>query len=84
MTRNYQSRIARILQRNYLIPEGAVKMSRRIADLGINGLEYNELLFRIENTFGIDIPEEDATSITTVGSLVNCVEKYAAGHWASR
>lgn len=84
MTRSFQNKIARLIQRSYLVPEGAVKMSRKITDLGISGLEYNELLFRVENTFGIDIPDEDVTRFTTVGSLVNCVEKYAAVPWGSR
>ena len=39
-------------------------------DLGINSIELAELVMRCEETFGIDIGDEDIQKFTTVGDVV--------------
>ncbi len=44
------------------------------ADLGIDSLGQIELMIAVEEAFGIEIPDEDAEAMTTVGDVVRIVE----------
>lgn len=43
-------------------------------DLGLDSLAMIELLFKIEETFDLEIPNDDLSKITTVGDVVAYVE----------
>lgn len=43
-------------------------------DLGINSIELAELVMRCEETFGVDIQDEDIHNFTTVGDVVAYLE----------
>ena len=43
-------------------------------DLGVDSLTMIELLFKIEETFDLEIPDEDLSKITTVGDVIAYVE----------
>ncbi len=44
-------------------------------DLGLDSLAMIELLFKIEEAFDLEIPNEDLSQITTVGDVVAYVER---------
>ena len=44
-------------------------------DLGADSLDVVELVMRFEEEFEIEIPDEDAEKITTVGEAVTYIEK---------
>ena len=44
-------------------------------DLGADSLDTVELIIRLEEEFGIEIPDEDAEKITTVGAAVEYIDK---------
>jgi acyl carrier protein len=44
-------------------------------DLGLDSMAVIELLYRIEETFDLQIPDQDLMGLTTVGQVVNYVEK---------
>ena len=44
-------------------------------DLGLDSMAVIELLYRIEETFDIQIPDQDLVGLTTVGHVVTYVEK---------
>lgn len=44
-------------------------------DLGLDSMAVIELLYRIEETFDLQIPDQDLAGMTTVGHVVNYVEK---------
>nr|QCI06910.1 Acyl carrier protein [Halydictyon mirabile] len=44
-------------------------------DLGADSLDTVELVIAIEEEFGIQIPDEDAESITTLSQAVNFIEE---------
>jgi acyl carrier protein len=46
-----------------------------IDDLGADSLDIVELIMRLEEEFDIEIPDEDAEKINTVGELVEYIEK---------
>ncbi|MBO7707526.1 MAG: acyl carrier protein [Thermoguttaceae bacterium] len=44
-------------------------------DLGADSLDFAELMIVFEEKFDIDIVEEDAQNITTVGQVIDNIEK---------
>tara|TARA_B100000131_G_scaffold322803_1_gene378152 strand:- start:3293 stop:3523 length:231 start_codon:yes stop_codon:yes gene_type:complete len=51
------------------------KEAHFVNDLGADSLDTVELIMEFEEEFGIEIPDEDAENITTVGSAVDYIEK---------
>jgi acyl carrier protein len=49
-----------------------------IDDLGADSLDTVELVMALEEEFGIEIPDEDAEKITTVGDAVKYIEEKTA------
>jgi len=50
-----------------------------INDLGADSLDLVELIMSLEEEFGVDIPDEDAEKIVTVGDALNYLEEHAEG-----
>lgn len=46
-----------------------------IEDLGADSLDTVEMIMEIEDEFGIEIPDEDAETIQTVGKAIEYVKK---------
>lgn len=44
-------------------------------DLGINSIELADLVMLCEDTFKVEIKDEDISSLTTVGDVVSYLEK---------
>ena len=44
-------------------------------DLGLDSMAVIELLYKIEETFNLQIPDEDLVGLTTVGAVAGYVEK---------
>ncbi|NOZ07950.1 MAG: acyl carrier protein [FCB group bacterium] len=49
-----------------------------IDDLGADSLDTVELIMQFEEEFNIEIPDEDAETLTTVGEAVEYIEKKIA------
>ena len=43
-------------------------------DLGLDSMAVIEMLYRIEEVFSLQIPDEDLVGLTSVGEVVNYVE----------
>ena len=54
--------------------EQCVLEAKFIEDLGADSLDTVELVMKLEEEFGIDIPDEDSEKILTVGSAVSYIE----------
>ena len=50
-----------------------------IEDLGADSLDIVELVMALEEEFGIDIPDEDADKLRTVGDALNYLKTQTAG-----
>jgi len=46
-----------------------------VQDLGADSLDVVELVMALEEEFGIEIPEEDAEKIKTVGDAINYIKQ---------
>lgn len=61
------------------VNEGEVKPeSKFVDDLGADSLDIVELVMALEEKFEIEIPDEDAEKIATVGDVVAYIEKAQA------
>lgn len=47
-----------------------------VDDLGADSLDTVELVMAFEEEFGIEIPDEDAEKIITMGDVVNYIEEH--------
>ena len=58
------------------VEEDSIKSEAHfVNDLGADSLDTVELIMEFEEEFGIEIPDEDAENITTVGSAVDYINK---------
>lgn len=59
------------------VDESAVKPEASfIEDLGADSLDIVDLVMALEEEFGIDIPDEEAQGIKTVGDAVNYIKNH--------
>lgn len=59
------------------VDDGAVNESASfIEDLGADSLDIVDLVMALEEEFGIDIPDEEAQNIKTVGDAVNYIKNH--------
>ena len=58
------------------VEEEAIKPEAHfVNDLGADSLDTVELIMEFEEEFGIEIPDDDAENITTVGSAMEYIDK---------
>lgn len=57
------------------LPQDVTPQARFIEDLGAEDQDVFEILAEIEGELGIEIPEEDAASMFTLGDVVGYLEK---------
>ena len=55
-------------------PDNISTESTFIGDLGADSLDTVELIMDLEEDFGIEIPDEDAEKLKTVGDVVTYIE----------
>jgi acyl carrier protein len=60
-------------------PEKVTRDASFVEDLGADSLDTVELVMAFEEEFGIDIPDEDAEQMRTVGDAIGYLEKNSEG-----
>ena len=58
-------------------PEQVTLEAKFIEDLGADSLDTVELVMAFEEEFGIDVPDEEAEKLISVGDVVRFVEEAA-------
>ncbi len=56
-------------------PEKVTPQASFVEDLGADSLDTVELVMAFEEEFGIEIPDEDAEKLQTVGDAVNYLKE---------
>ena len=73
------NRVTAIIVDKLGVSESEVKPEATFAqDLGADSLDTVELIMEFEKEFGVQIPDQDAESITTVGDAISYIEKAKA------
>ena len=49
--------------------------TRFIDDLNLDSLDMVELMMKMEDEFGVEIPDDDAEGLKNVGDVINYLEK---------
>jgi acyl carrier protein len=58
-------------------PEKVTDEASFVEDLGADSLDTVELVMAFEEEFGIDIPDEDAEQMRTVGDAIQYLRKHS-------
>ena len=70
--------ITRILVDNLALEESQINDgSKFYDDLGVDSLDFCEVIVDIEHALNISIPDEDISRLTTFGALLSYAEKKA-------
>ena len=78
MSETVETRMKEVIINSLGVEEEAVKPDAKfIEDLGADSLDIVELVMVIEETFGIEIPDEDAENIKSVHDAIHYVKKCA-------
>ena len=59
--------------------EDVVPEAKFIEDLGADSLDQVELVMALEEEFDLDIPDEEAEKLTTVGAAIEFIKSKQAG-----
>ena len=77
---NIELRVKKIVAEQLGVNETEVKNeSSFVDDLGADSLDTVELVMAFEEEFGVEIPDDQAETIVTVGDAVKFLEKASAG-----
>jgi len=60
-------------------PDKVTPEASFVEDLGADSLDTVELVMAFEEEFGIDIPDEDAEQMRTVGDAIEYMKKHQEG-----
>ena len=60
-------------------PEQIIPEASFIEDLGADSLDVVELVMALEEEFDLEIPDEDAEKLSTVGSAVEYIDEKSTG-----
>jgi acyl carrier protein len=72
---NVQQKITAILVEKLGIAESEITPNANfVKDLGIDSLDYAELVMDFEQTFSIKIPDDDAEKMQTISQAVTYIE----------
>jgi acyl carrier protein len=58
--------------------EEVTDQAKFVDDLGADSLDTVELVMALEEEYGIEIPDEDAEKLTTVGEAIKYIEEKIA------
>ena len=73
-----EEKIKQIIVEQLGVDSGEVTESASfVDDLGADSLDRVELIMAFEETFDIEIPDEDAEKISTVQDVIDYVQKYS-------
>lgn len=74
-----QEQVTQILvEKIGIAPTEATLDANFIKDLGIDSLDYAEIVMEFEQTFDIRIPDNDAERLQTVGQAVSYIQEKKA------
>lgn len=74
-----EERVKEIIAQQLGLKKEEIRLeSSFVEDLGADSLDTVEVVMALEEEFGIDIPDEEAEKITTVGEAIKYIEAKVA------
>ena len=78
MADNAESKVKEIIINELGVdPEKVTSEASFVEDLGADSLDTVELVMAFEEEFGVDIPDEDAEQMRTVGDAIRYLKEHA-------
>jgi len=78
MSSNVQEKVRAIIAEQLGVkPEQVTPQASFIDDLGADSLDTVELVMALEEEFGVEIPDEEAEKLVTVGDAIKYIEDKA-------
>ncbi|KKQ32426.1 MAG: Acyl carrier protein [candidate division TM6 bacterium GW2011_GWF2_37_49] len=71
-----QKKVVAIIAEKLSIPAENITLESTFKDLGADSLDIVEIIMAFEENFGIEIKDEDAEKIKSVGEAVNLIQKF--------
>ncbi len=79
VTENYEERVKKIITEQLAVDAAEVTpQAQFVQDLGADSLDTVELVMALEEEFDIEIPDEDAEKIRTVGMAIDYIKEKAS------
>ena len=78
MPENVADRVIRVITRTQKLAEGRVSQSSTFKELGIDSLDGLNILFAIEEEFGLNVPDDAAMEFKSVPEVVAGIERLLA------
>ena len=72
------ARVIAVIARMQKIPVDSVTLDKTFQELNIDSLDGINIMFEVENEFGIEIPDEEAKQIRSVRQMAEGIEKLLA------
>ena len=73
-----QAKVIAIIAAVKRIPAESIRPEATLAELGLDSLDKVNVLFELESAFDIDLPDEDARSVSTVEEVVTRLQAVLA------
>ena len=64
-----------IVEQLHVTPEKVTDAANFVDDLGADSLDIVELIMALEEEFGIEVPDEQAEKLLTVGDVTKYIEE---------
>ncbi len=78
MAQDVFEKVKKIIVDQLSVEDGEVTLEASfIEDLGADSLDIVELIMALEEEFGVEIPDEDAEKISSVGDAVKYIQEHA-------
>lgn len=79
MDNDLMARVVRVIAETQRIPSETIRPESTFEELKIDSLDGINILFALENEFGISIPDEAAKEIRSIQELAKGVQKLLDG-----
>jgi acyl carrier protein len=79
MPDDVMSRVIRVIAETQRVPVDSIKPESTFEELKIDSLDGINIVFAIENEFNVNVPDDAAKSLRSVGDVASGVEKLLAG-----
>lgn len=80
MTADFEKRVRELIAEQLGVTlDQVVSESNLISDLGADSLDVVELIMALEDELGVEVPDEDAQKMTTVGAVLSYLQEKGLG-----